>query len=70
MNTDLTDLAPVGGANLITAKNALALLRAHGILKKVPHSHRYHVTEQGRVMVTALLTARRANVKQLEQLAA
>ena len=48
----------------------LALLRAHGILKKVPHSHRYHVTQQGRVMVTALLTARRANVKQLEQLAA
>jgi hypothetical protein len=48
----------------------LALLRAHGILKKEPHTHRYHLTEPGRVMVTALLTARRANVPQLEKLAA
>jgi len=48
----------------------LALLRVHGILRKVPHSHRYQVTQQGRVVLTALLTARRANVEQLEKLAA
>jgi len=48
----------------------LALLRAHGILKKVPHSHRYQLTQRGRIIVTALLTARQANIKQLEQLAA
>ena len=48
----------------------LALLRAHGILRKVPRSHRYHLTQQGRVLVTALLTARNANLQQLEKLAA
>ena len=48
----------------------LALLRAHGILRKVPHTHRYQLTHRGRVTVTALLTARNANIQQLEKLAA
>ena len=45
----------------------LVLLRVHGLLKKVSGTHRYQLT---RVAVTALLTARRASVKQLDQLAA
>lgn len=49
---------------------SLALLRAHGILKKVPHTHRYQLTQRGRVIVTALLTARNASIQQLEKLAA
>jgi hypothetical protein len=48
----------------------LALLRAHGLVKKVPHTHRYHLTAQGRLIVTALLAARQASVDQLTQLAA
>jgi hypothetical protein len=48
----------------------LALLRAHGILRKVPRSHRYHLTKQGRTVVTALLTARQADTEQLTKLAA
>ena len=48
----------------------LALLRAHKILRKVPRSHRYQLTQRGRTIVTALLTARHANIKQLEKLAA
>lgn len=48
----------------------LALLRAHGILRKVPHTHRYHLTAQGRTLVTALLTARQASTEQLTKLAA
>src|SRR6267154_1212582 len=48
----------------------LALLRAHGILRKVPASHRYHLTSKGRTLVTALLTAREANTEQLTKLAA
>jgi len=48
----------------------LALLRAHGILRKIPHTHRYHLTAQGRTVVTALLTAREADTQQLTQLAA
>jgi hypothetical protein len=39
----------------------LRLLRAHGLLKKVPKTHRYQVTSAGRVTMTALLAARDAN---------
>jgi len=48
----------------------LGLLRAHGLLRKVPGTHRYHLTENGRRIVTALLTARQADVDQLTKLAA
>jgi len=43
----------------------LRLLRAHGILSKVPHTHRYVVTDLGRKIVTAILTARNTPVSQL-----
>ena len=48
----------------------IALLRAHGLLRKVSGTHRYHLTESGRRIVTALLAARQADVDQLTQLAA
>ena len=38
----------------------LRMLRAHGIIKKVPHTHRYHVTEKGRSIISALMAARNA----------
>jgi DNA-binding HxlR family transcriptional regulator len=47
----------------------LRLLRAHGIIRKVPHTHRYQVTEAGRVVLVALLTAARTSLHQLNQLA-
>jgi len=43
----------------------LRMLRAHGLLQKVPHTHRYHVTHLGRQIITALLTARHTPVRQL-----
>jgi hypothetical protein len=46
----------------------LALLRAHGILAKIPKSHRYNVTTKGRRIITALNAARHANTDQLLQL--
>jgi hypothetical protein len=49
---------------------ALALLRAHGLVKKVPGSYRYQVTSQGRKIITALLAARQADVEKLTALAA
>ena len=49
---------------------ALALLRAHGLIKKVPGSYRYQVTTQGRKIITALLAARQADVEKLTALAA
>lgn len=49
---------------------ALALLRAHGLIKKVAGTHRYLLTANGRQRITALLAARQADVQQLIQLAA
>jgi len=43
----------------------LRMLRAHGLIKKITGTHRYHVTSKGRVIITALLTARAANTRRL-----
>lgn len=43
----------------------LRLLRAHGLLKKVPKTHRYQVTDRGRLSLTALHAARHASTQQL-----
>jgi len=48
----------------------LRLLRMHGLLRKVNGTHRYVVTPGGRKIITALLTARQADVEQLTALAA
>jgi hypothetical protein len=48
----------------------LALLRAHGPIRKVGGAHRYVQTSQGRRITTALLAARRADIDQLTRLAA
>jgi hypothetical protein len=43
----------------------LRLLRAHGLLRKLPHTHRYLVTESGRPLLTALVAAQYADTKKL-----
>lgn len=43
----------------------LRLLRGHGLLKKVPKSHRYQVTDRGRIILTALNAARQASTEKL-----
>jgi len=48
----------------------LASLRAHGLLRKIPHTHRYQVTSKGRRIITALLAASDADVEQLTKMAA
>lgn len=48
----------------------LRLLRAHGLIRKVPGRHRYLVTARGREAATALITAQQADVAQLTALAA
>jgi hypothetical protein len=42
-----------------------ALLRAHCLIVKVTKSHRYHLSAQGKRIVTALLAANNANVNRL-----
>jgi hypothetical protein len=39
----------------------LRLLRAHGVITKVEHSHRYQVTPLGRQAIITLLAAGHAN---------
>ena len=48
----------------------LRLLRAHGLVSKIPKTHRYVVTQKGRRIITALLAARQASTEKLTALAA
>ena len=48
----------------------IRLLRAHGLISKVPKTHRYVLTNKGRIAATALLTARNADTETLTKLAA
>jgi hypothetical protein len=43
----------------------LALLRAHGLIVKVPTTHRYHLSASGQRVVTALLAAHASDVNRL-----
>jgi hypothetical protein len=43
----------------------LRLLRAHGLIQKVPRTHRYHVTQAGRLAIVAVLATQRASLAQL-----
>ena len=47
----------------------LRVLRAHGLVHKVPHSHRYMVSEKGRRVIAALHAAREADVEKLTKAA-
>jgi hypothetical protein len=48
----------------------LALLRAHGLIRRVPGRHLYHVSTKGRRVITALLTAHNASIEDLTKIAA
>jgi hypothetical protein len=47
----------------------LGLLRAHGLIKKIPHTHRYLLTAQGRSTIPAILAAHEASVNKLVEAA-
>ena len=47
----------------------LRLLRSHGLIQKVPRTHRYHVTDAGRAILLAVLTSARTSVHQLNRIA-
>ena len=76
-NRDVRDLLFPGANDPVVKRRrsgqitrALARLRAHGIIKKVGGSYRYQLTREGRILVTALLAARQADVEKLVSLAA
>src|SRR5262249_55059409 len=45
------------------------LLRAHGLIQKIPKTHRYQVTAPGREQIAAILAARAAAVEKLVEAA-
>lgn len=47
----------------------LRLLRAHGLIHKLPHTHRYMVSDKGRQVITALHAAREADIEKLSKAA-
>jgi DNA-binding HxlR family transcriptional regulator len=46
----------------------LRMLRAHGLIQKVPRTHHYHVTAAGRAILIVVLTTARTSVNHLNQL--
>lgn len=72
-NRDLqTHLYPAKASNLQQRRRRsarmgrqLRLLRAHGLIQKLPRTHRYLLTERGRQITTALIAAQRANTETL-----
>jgi hypothetical protein len=48
----------------------LRLLRAHGLIQKVPKTHRYQVTEAGRLAITAVLSIQETSMATLNRIAA
>lgn len=55
-------------ASAVTRK--LQLLRAHGLIRRVPKTHRYQLTSKGHQIVTALQAALQANTEELTRAAA
>lgn len=47
----------------------LRLLRGHGLIRKIPQTHRYQLTSSGRTTIMALLVAQQTNIQHLAQLA-
>jgi hypothetical protein len=43
----------------------IRLLRAHGLVQRIPKTHRYQLTAKGHALTVALTAARTATLKQL-----
>ena len=50
-------------------RRKLRLLRAHGLIRKVPRTHRYQVGDSARPILIAVLATAQTSVRQLNQLA-
>jgi len=48
----------------------LRLRRAHGLITKLAHTHRYQLTVRGRTILSGLLAARQASAAKLTEIAA
>jgi len=50
-----------------TVSRKLRMLRAHGLIQKVPKTHRYQVTATGRLAISAVLTMSQTSMSELNQ---
>jgi hypothetical protein len=48
----------------------IRMLRAHGLIRKIPQTHRYRLTPNGQIAITALTAAQHATIQALTKLAA
>lgn len=62
-NRDLVQWGTAASPAAVTQQ--LRLLRAHEVIRKVPRTHRYLLTDRGRVIVAAILAARQADTATL-----
>jgi predicted transcriptional regulator len=46
------------------------MLRAHGLIQKVPKTHRYQLTPTGRLAISAIITMHETSMAQLNRAAA
>ena len=58
------------GRQTAAVSRKLRLLRAHRLIRNVPRTRRYHLTQAGRDVVTALIAARTADTQQLVKMPA
>lgn len=65
-----TGSADVRRRQMAKVTRMIRMLRAHGLVHKVPKTHRYTVSPQGHETITALLAARSANTQKLMTIAA
>ena len=63
------DSAQEGRQRSAAVGRKLRLLRAHGLIEKLSHTHRYQLTEFGRLAITAILAAQQATVTYLTKAA-
>jgi hypothetical protein len=57
-------------SRLLDFHDGLRLLRDHGLIRKLPNRHRYHLTDKGRQLTTALQAMLSASTEQLLDIAA
>jgi hypothetical protein len=62
---ETAEAAEAGRREAGRVSRQLAILRAHGLIKKVPRTHRYRLTNEGRNAISAILAARKVTPKQL-----
>jgi hypothetical protein len=71
LEPNLDALAPPDRARLTArVSRLLGILRAHGLIRKVPRTHRYTVTEKGLQIAALVISTSAVQGKQLLEIAA